>query len=121
MFGALALLLAGIGSYGLLSFLVGMRRREIGIRLAVGATRSQVFRLVVGSGARLVGVGLGVGLALSAGVGMALQSLLIGISPADPLTYAGVVAILVVVAAAACVLPARRATAIDPAVMLRDE
>ena len=76
--------LAGIGSYGVLSFLVGLRRREIGIRLAVGATRADVFRLVAASGARLVMVGLVIGLLLSIGVGMGLQSLLIGISPADP-------------------------------------
>ena len=84
VFGALALLLAGIGSYGVLSFLVGLRRREIGIRLAVGATRADVFRLVAASGARLVMVGLVLGLLLSVGVGMGLQSLLIGISPGRP-------------------------------------
>jgi predicted permease len=109
VFGALALLLAGIGSYGVLSFLVGMRRREIGIRLAMGATRQDVFRLIAGSGARLIGLGLVLGLALSVGVGMGLQSLLIGISPTDPVTYAGVIVMLLIVSSAACLLPARRA------------
>ena len=109
VFGALALALAGIGSYGVLSYLVGLRRREIGIRLAVGATQGDVFRLIAGSGARLIGSGLVIGLVLSVGVGMGLQSLLIGIEPTDPITYAGVIGILTIVAAAACLLPARRA------------
>jgi predicted permease len=121
VFGALALLLAGIGSYGVLSYLVGMRRREIGIRLAIGATQRDVFRLIAGSGARLIGIGLVIGLLLSVGVGMGLQSLLIGIQPTDPITYAGVIGILSIVAAAACLLPARRAAAVDPNTTLREE
>jgi predicted permease len=121
VFGALALLLAGIGSYGVLSYLVGLRRREIGIRLAVGATRGEIFKLVVGSGARVIGVGLVVGLLLSIGVGMGLQSLLIGISPGDPVTYAVVLAILGLVTSAACMLPARRAATLDPVTTLREE
>jgi predicted permease len=121
VFGILALLLAGIGSYGVLSYLVGLRRREIGIRLAVGATRADVFRLVAGSGARLIGAGLVVGLVLSVGVGMGLESLLIGIEPTDPITYAGVIGVLTLVAAAACLIPARRAASLDPATTLREE
>jgi predicted permease len=121
VFGVLALALAGVGSYGVLSYLVGMRRREIGIRLAVGATRTHVFRLIAGSGVRLIGLGLVIGLLLSVGVGMGLQSLLIGIDPMDPVTYAGVIGILTVVAAAACLLPARRAASLDPVITLRDE
>lgn len=121
VFGALALALAGIGSYGVLSYLVGMRRREIGIRLAVGATRADVFRLIAGSGARLIGSGLVIGLLLSVGVGMGLQRLLIGIDPMDPITYAGVIGILTVVAGAACLVPARRAAALDPITTLRND
>ena len=121
VFGALALALAGIGSYGVLSYLVGLRRREIGIRLAVGATRADVFRLIAGSGARLIAIGLAVGLLLSIGVGLGLRSLLIGIEPTDPITYASVIGILSVVAAAACLIPARRAASLDPAKMLREE
>ncbi|MEZ5291958.1 MAG: ADOP family duplicated permease [Vicinamibacterales bacterium] len=119
--GALAVLLAGIGAYGLLAFLVGLRRREIGIRLAVGATRRQVVGLVAGTGARVVGAGLALGLVLSAGVGAGLRGLLIGVTAADPVTYTGVVAVLTLVAGAACVVPARRAAALDPALTLRDE
>ena len=121
VFGVLALALAGIGSYGVLSFLVGLRRREIGIRLAVGATRADVFRLIAGSGARVIGAGLVAGLLLSIGVGIGLESLLIGIEPTDPVTYAGVIGVLLLVAAAACLVPARRAAALDPAITLREE
>jgi putative ABC transport system permease protein len=121
VFGGLALLLAGIGSYGVLSYLVGLRRREIGIRLAVGATRGDVFKLIAGSGARVIAVGLVLGLLLSIGVGMGLQSLLIGTSPNDPVTYAAVLVILSVVAGAACMLPARRAAVLDPMTTLREE
>jgi predicted permease len=121
VFGVLALALAGIGSYGVLSYLVGMRRREIGIRLAVGATQGDVFRLIAGSGARLIGAGVIAGLLLSIGVGMGLQSLLIGIKPMDPITYAGVIGALAIVAAAACLLPARRAASVDPVITLREQ
>jgi ABC-type antimicrobial peptide transport system permease subunit len=121
VFGALALLLAGIGSYGVLSYLVGMRRREIGIRLAVGATQGDVFRLIAGSGARLIGAGVIAGLLLSIGVGIGLESLLIGIKPMDPVTYAGVIVALAIVAATACLLPARRAASVDPVTTLREE
>jgi predicted permease len=121
VFGILALALAGIGSYGVLSYLVGLRRREIGIRLAIGATRGDVFRLVAGNGARLVGAGLVAGLLLSIGVGMGLESLLIGIEPTDPITYAGVIGVLTIVAAAACLIPARRAASLDPATTLRED
>ena len=121
VFGALALLLAGVGSYGVLSFLVGLRRREIGIRIAIGATRGEVFRLIAVSGARVVAAGVAIGLVLSIGVGMGLQSLLIGIQPSDPITYAGVITTLTIVAAAACLLPARRAAALDPITTLREE
>ena len=121
VFGALALALAGIGSYGVLSYLVGLRRREIGIRLAVGASRADVFRLIAGNGARLIGAGLIIGLVLSIGVGIGLESLLIGIEPIDPVTYAGVIGVLLIVAAAACLVPARRAASLDPAITLREE
>jgi ABC-type antimicrobial peptide transport system permease subunit len=80
-----------------------------------------VFRLVAGSGIRLISWGLVIGLVLSIGVGMGLQSLLIGIQPTDPVTYAGVMGVLTIVAAAACLLPARRAASLDPATTLREE
>lgn len=121
VFGVLALVLAGVGSYGVLSYLVGLRRREIGIRVAIGATRGDVFRLIAGNGARLIGAGVTIGLLLSIGVGMGLQSLLIGTEPTDPITYATVIGVLTLVAAAACLLPARRAASLDPVTTLREE
>ena len=122
VFGALALALAGIGSYGVLSYLVGLRRREIGIRLAVGATRGDVFRLIAGSGARLIGVGpRRSACCCRSASASGLESLLIGIEPTDPITYAGVIGVLLLVAAAACLVPARRAASLDPAITLREE
>jgi ABC-type antimicrobial peptide transport system permease subunit len=104
-----------------LSYLVGQRRREIGIRLAIGATRTSVFTLIVSSGTKTVGVGALVGLVLSVGAGFGLRGLLIGIPPLDPLTYAVVTTLLLAVALVACALPARRAAGLDPAITLRDE
>jgi ABC-type antimicrobial peptide transport system permease subunit len=121
VFGGLALLLAAIGSYGVLSYLVGQRRREIGIRMAIGASRQSVFRQIASSGARLVLVGAAVGFALAIGAGFALRGLLIGIEPTDPVTFISVLALIATVAFAACVLPARRAAAVDPIEALREE
>jgi predicted permease len=121
VFGGLALLLAAVGSYGVLSFLVGQRRREIGIRLAIGASRGSVFRQVASSGARLVVAGAVAGFALAVAAGFALRSLLIGVEPVDPITYAVVGAILTAVALAACALPARRAALVDPMTALRED
>jgi predicted permease len=121
VFGALALVLASIGSYGVLSYLVGLRRREIGIRLAIGATRADVFRLMASGGLRLMAVGIAIGLLLATGVGFGLRGLLIGVSPVDPVTYATVLAVMAVVTAAACLLPARRASVVDPVTTLREE
>jgi macrolide transport system ATP-binding/permease protein len=121
VFGGLALLLAAVGSYGVLSYLVGQRRREIGIRLAVGATRRSVFTLIVSSGAKVIGAGAVIGLLLSIGAGLGLRGLLIGVQPVDPVTYASVTGLLFAVALMACALPARRAAALDPALTLRDE
>jgi predicted permease len=121
VFGGLALLLAAVGSYGVLSYLVGQRRREIGIRMAIGASRGSVFRMVAMSGARLVAVGAVFGFALSIGVGMALRSLLIGVEPIDPITYLAVLAVMATVALLACAIPARRAASINPIATLREE
>jgi predicted permease len=121
VFGGLALLLAAVGSYGVLAYLVGQRRREIGIRLAIGATRASVFKLIVTSGAKVVAAGAAIGLLLSVGAGFGLRGLLIGVQPTDPITYAVVTLLLLVVAFLACAIPARRAAVLDPALTLRDE
>ena len=120
-FAALALLLAGVGIYGVISFLVVRRRHEIGVRLAVGAQRADILRLVIGQGARLAALGLALGLAAALALGRALSTLLFQVSPFDPLTLGGVCALLLAVAFAACLLPARRATRVDPLVALRHE
>ena len=121
VFGGLALLLAAVGSYGVLSYLVGQRRREIGIRLAIGATRRSVFALIVTSGAKVIGAGAAIGLLLSVGAGFGLRGLLIGVRPVDPVTYVSGRGVVDGRRALACALPARRAAALDPALTLRDE
>jgi predicted permease len=119
-FGALALLLAAIGLYGVLAYSVAQRRAEIGIRMALGSTASGIFRLVVGQGVRLVGVGLLVGLAGSVAVGRLVRGLLYGVEPGDPLILASVLVLLAATALAATALPARRAMKVDPMVAIRE-
>ena len=119
LFGVVALLLALIGVHGVLSFSVAQRAREVGIRMALGASRGDVVRMIVGEGMRLAVVGVTLGLiAAAAGSGL-LRGMLFGLSPTDPATFAGVAAVTLVVAALACWLPARRATRVDPVRTLR--
>jgi putative ABC transport system permease protein len=119
--GSLALLLAAIGLYGVLSYTVALRRHEIGVRVALGAGRRDIVSLVVGKGLRLAGLGAGLGLAVALGLTRFLSFLLYGVSAIDPLVFAGVPALLLGVAALAAWEPARRALNIDPAVSLREE
>lgn len=120
-FGAAALLLAGIGVYGLISYSVAQRTPEIGVRLALGASGAQVRRLVMRNGMALALAGLGAGLVIAFLASRWMASLLFGVRPADPLTMFGVVVLLLGVALAASYLPARRAMGIDPATALRSE
>jgi predicted permease len=120
-FGMLALALASIGMYGVISYSVMQRTQEIGVRMALGAARQNVFAMVLGRGARLVSLGIGIGVVAALGVTRTMASFLFGVAPTDPLTFAGVSLLLVAVALLACYLPARRATRIDPIVALRCE
>lgn len=120
-FSGLALLLACLGLYGVLSNLVAQRMREIGVRLALGATRQGIARLVIGRGIALTGVGLAVGLVLALVLTRGMKSLLFEIDATDPLTLAGVVGVLLTVSLAACIFPALRAMRTDPVHVLRGE
>lgn len=121
IFAGLALLLAAIGLYGVISFSVAQRTRELGIRLALGAQRRDVLALVIREGMMLVALGLALGIFAALGLTRLLASLLYGISPTDPGTYAALALILAAVALLACLLPARRASTVDPIVALRAE
>lgn len=121
VFGGLALILAVIGVYGVLSYSVNQQTREIGIRMAMGAQASKVLRLVVGQGMRLAGAGLVAGLIIAFAAMRLLGSLLFGVSAYDPLTFGSVALILAAAAATACYIPARRATRVDPIIALRYE
>jgi len=121
VFGALALALACVGIYGVISYLVGQRTHEIGVRIALGAQRSDVLQLVIGHGARMALMGVAIGIGFALGLTRLMANQLFGVSAHDPLTFAGVAVLLIIVAVAACYIPARRAMRVDPVVALRHE
>ena len=121
VFAALALILAAVGIYGVISYSVAQRTREVGIRMALGAQTTDVLKLVVRDGLQLVVIGVAVGLIAAFALTRLMTTLLFGVTPTDVLTYASVALALVAVALAACYIPARRATKVDPLVALRFE
>jgi putative ABC transport system permease protein len=119
--GTVSVLLAAIGIYGVMAYAVTRRTREIGIRLALGARRADVLRMVVREGLALVAIGSGVGIMLAAAAGRVLTSVLVGVPPLDPAILSGTTVLFAIIGAGACYLPARRATRIDAMEALRYE
>lgn len=120
-FASVAVLLAAIGTFGVLSYMVSQRRREIGICMALGADQATVLRMVLSQGLKLAAVGIVLGILFALAMNRVLQSLLFGISPFDVPTIAAVVGLISLVSLAGCYLPARVATRVDPLIALRDE
>jgi ABC-type antimicrobial peptide transport system permease subunit len=118
-FAVFALLLAAVGVYGAMSYAVSLRAQEIGVRMAMGARGSEVFRMILRRGMALAGTGAGVGLLGALGLSHVLSSLLHDVSPQDPLTFAAMALLLLSTSALACAVPAWRATRVDPLTTLR--
>lgn len=121
LFSGLALVLSAIGIYGVVSYSVAQRIREIGIRMALGAQRRDVLRLVLGQGARISGIGIAIGIGASLLLTQLMRKLLYSVSATDPATFLAVVLLLALIALAACYIPARRSARVDPLIALRQE
>jgi ABC-type antimicrobial peptide transport system permease subunit len=121
VFAGLAIVLAVVGIYGVMTYMVSQRTQEIGIRLALGAQRNDILRMVVWQGMRLAGIGIGIGVLAALAVSQLLTKLLYVVSPTDTLAYAGVSALLALVVLLACLIPARKASNVDPMIALRCE
>jgi putative ABC transport system permease protein len=121
IFGAIALFLAAVGLYAVMSFSIGRRTRELGIRMALGAKAGDVVRMVVGQGTWQLGIGMLAGIALALGMAQVMKVVLFDVPPRDPATFAAVVTVLTVSGLLACLVPAFRATRVDPLLALRSD
>jgi putative ABC transport system permease protein len=121
IFAGIALVLAIVGIYGVMSYSVTQRTHEIGIRMAIGAQQADVFKMILGQGMKLAFIGIGVGLVGAYGLTRLMQTMLFGVEATDKMTFAGIAVLLAVVALLACYLPGRRATKVEPTVSLRYE
>jgi putative ABC transport system permease protein len=119
LFGTIAVVLAAVGVYGLLSLSVALRRREIGVRTALGATPRDISRLILREGLTLTGIGIAIGFTIALAAAGTLETLLFETPPTDPWTYAAIAGLLFLIALIACYLPARRAARLDPVVAMR--
>ena len=120
-FAVVALFLAAVGLYGVVAYAVSQRTREIGLRMAIGAQRGDVLRMVVGGGMKLATLGVAIGLVTALWLARYVASMLFGVTSLDPVSYSVTAAVLLTVSAIACYIPARRATTVDPVVALRAE
>jgi putative ABC transport system permease protein len=120
-FGSVALFLAAIGLYGVMAFSVSRRRHEFGVRMALGASGRTIVRLVLGQGLRQLAIGIALGLGVGLLLARGLQIVLFGVNPSDAQVYAGIAAVLALTGVLACVIPARRASRIEPLIALRSD
>jgi ABC-type antimicrobial peptide transport system permease subunit len=121
IFAALALLLSSIGIYGVLAYLVQQRTSELGLRMALGASRGRLMSMILGEGVRLAAIGIAVGLAVAIVAAKAVSGMLFGVGPFDPVSFVGIAGLLTLVAIIACAAPAYRAMRVDPLVALRQD